>query len=247
MDPAVSFWSKTVKYAKLHSANVLIALLRALPGTCRRNMSDLIQSLEFACWVAGRFGRGASFVPTRDRLWKRMIGTLDKDARVTVYEFGVAYGHVTRWWLSHCGFIGNWYGFDVFTGLPKPWRHFKAGAFSAGGNPPEIQDSRIEWIVGKVEETVSPAIIRKSADGRDRTQRVFILDLDLYEPTRHVLEQLFPLLKEGDVLYLDEAAYWDERAALLEMMNRVPVPLELIGATPVAIALRVAKIRTEGT
>jgi hypothetical protein len=125
-------------------------------------------------------------------------------------------------------------------GLSSPWRHFPAGAFSADGNPPAIEDARIEWIVGKVEDTLSADRIQaSSAAARTDTQRVFLLDLDVYESTKHVLERVFPQLQENDLLYLDEAADWDERRALLEAMQRTPVALELIGATPVAMALRV--------
>jgi len=240
MDPAASSFAKAVKHIKFHLAHLFIRVCRRLPEGCYRNAAELGQSLEFSLWITRTFGRMSPFVATRDRLWARMISHIRQDAKITVFEFGVAYGHATKWWLAHCGWIDTWYGFDTFKGLPRAWRHFPAGAFSADGKPPDIEDPRVEWVVGNVEETFSADMIRTLSPGDgEETQRVFLIDLDLYEPIRYVLEEVFPQLKEGDLLYFDEAADWDERRALLEAMNGMPVLLELIGATPMALALRV--------
>ena len=245
MDPAASRASKAIKRMKLHMAHTFIMGCRLLPGAFHKNAAELGQSLEFSLWIKRVFGAGAS-VPTRDRLWKRMIEGFDPDAKVVGFEYGVAYGHATRWWLAHCPNLKTWYGFDTFTGLPEAWRHFPAGAFNADGKHPDIADSRVEWVVGRVEDTCSGDRVSASeSDSEHNIQRVFILDLDLYKPMQYVLNVIFPRLREGDILYFDEAADWDERRALLEAMESRSVSLKLIGATPMAIALQVAAEQKE--
>ncbi len=246
MDPAASLYAKAMKRMKLHMAHAAIVVCRLLPGAFHRNAADFGQSMEFSLWITRVFGREGASVPTRDRLWKRMIACFAPDSKVVGFEYGVAYGHATRWWLAYCPCITKWYGFDTFTGLPEAWRHFPEGAFSADGNPPNIVDSRIEWVVGRVEDTCSGDRISASeSDAEHKIQRVFILDLDLYKPMQYVLSVIFPRLREGDILYFDEAADWDERRALLEVMEHKSVSLKLIGATPMAIALQVVAEQKE--
>ncbi len=244
MDPAASDFARAIKRVKSHLAHIAIGICRRLPAVFYRNAAELAQSLEYSLWVTRTFGRDSVFLATRERLWRRMLSCLTQDSEVTVFEFGVAYGYTTQWWLSRSSLVDKWYGFDTFTGLPRAWRHFAAGAFDANGKPPEISDSRIEWVVGKVENTFSANWIQPtSSEDETRTQRVFILDLDLYEPTKYVAEQVFPQLQEGDLLYLDEGADWDERRVLLEEMSKIPNRLKLVGATPTALALQVESHR----
>jgi len=244
MDPAASDFARALKRVKSHLAHAVISVLCRLPAVFYRNAAEFGQSLEYSLWVTREFGRGSTFFATREQLWCRMLSCLKQDSEVTVFEFGVGYGYTTRWWLSRSSLIDKWYGFDTFTGLPRAWRHFAAGAFDANGKPPEISDSRIEWIVGKVENTFSANRIQvTSSEDKTKTQRVFILDLDLYEPTKCVARQVFPQLREGDLLYVDEAADWDERRVLLEEMGKAPNSLKLVGATPMALALQVGSHR----
>jgi len=239
MDPAASSFAKALKRVKSRVAHAVISVLRRLPAVWHQRAAEFGQSVEFAFWVTQTFGAESAFFATRERLWRRMISCLRRDATVTVYEFGVAYGHTTRWWLSRCSLIDRWYGFDTFTGLPRAWRHFPAGAFDAGGVPPEIADARIEWIVGKVEDTFAAGHppLESSKDDRD-AQRVFLFDLDLYEPTKCVAERVFPQLRPGDLVYFDEAAHWDERRVLIEELSHAPTSPALLGATPMALALQ---------
>jgi hypothetical protein len=139
---------------------------------------------------------------------------------VTVLEFGVAAGDATRTWLS---LLPNpelsWHGFDTFTGLPTPWIRgdftvAEAGTFDAGGGPPSIDDPRITWHAGLVEDTLPVARL-------DLGPPLFVLfDLDLYEPTAFALRWLAPHLKRGDLLYFDEAYDpWHERRLLDEFID----------------------------
>jgi hypothetical protein len=225
---------------KCHLARFAIWICRLLPAVFYRAAAEFGQSIEFSLWVTRDFGRDSAFFATRERLWRRMLSLLKPDSPVTVFEFGVAYGYTTRWWLSRAPGIDKWYGFDTFTGLPRAWRHFPAGAFDAGGKPPDISDPRVEWVVGRVEETFDDARMSATLPGDEAgVQRVFIFDLDLYQPTKHVAERVFPRLRPGDLVYFDQAVYLDERRALAEEISRSAHALKLVGATPLALALQV--------
>lgn len=240
MHPAASTSALNRKKIKSYLASIAIGICRRLPAVVYRNAAEFGQSLEYSHWVTREFGSDAFFVATRQQLWRRMISCLPPDCEVTAFEFGVAYGHATRWWMSQSSPISKWYGFDTFAGLANRWRHFEAGAFDANGEPPQMSDSRVEWVVGKVEDTFTVDRIQVSPpQASPGTQRLFLFDLDNYEPTKCVAEKIFPHLEEGDILYFDEAADWDERRVLVEEMDRSPNEIEQIGATPMALALRV--------
>jgi hypothetical protein len=65
----------------------------------------------------------------------------------------------------------------------------------------------------------------------------FIFDLDLYGPSRFVWDVLQSKLKDGDVLYFDEAFDSDERRIINEeIVNRMFI---IIGYTPYALAVKV--------
>lgn len=228
------------KLLKFHFAHLFIRCCHTLPGSGHRNFAEFGQSLEFSYWVYREFGSDSVYLPTRFKLWKKMIKALDTDRDTAVFEFGVAYGTATRWWLSNCDSITSWIGFDTFTGLPSPWRHHPAGAFSTKGHPPDVSDSRVRWITGKVEETLGTEtlaeLIKKSGAS---SQRIFLFDLDLYGPTKHVLESIMAHLQEGDILYFDEAADFDERRAFLELREMSSFSFKLLGATPMAMAVEI--------
>jgi len=235
-------FQKWLKLMKFHFAHIFILLCRWMPGNCYRNFAELGQSLEFSFWISREFGSKSMFVPTRGKLWDRMIASIDEEQEVTVFEFGVAYGNATKWWLSRCKNIEKLYGFDTFTGLPRAWRHFQTGAFSSNGNPPEIADPRVEWIVGEVEKTLTSELLESlTKKNGSKSQCIYLLDLDLYESTKYVLECILPHLQKGDLLYFDEAADLDERRAFLEIFGGENVLPHLIGATPMAMALQIVE------
>ena len=239
MDKAATPFARRLKRIKTYFAYAAIAVCRSLPGAALRNAGQFGQSLEFAWWITRTFGPNTRFFATREQLWHRMLSSFAPNTTLTVCEFGVAYGYITRWWIDLCPMVVKWYGFDTFTGLPIAWQHFPIGAFDAKGNPPGINDPRIEWVIGKVEDTfcVNRFGLNVSRSD-DRAQRIFFFDLDLYEPTKHVVTQILPHLWEGDILYFDEAANMDERRVLIEEMDTIVHNTHLIGSTPVALALR---------
>lgn len=131
----------------------------------------------------------------------------------------------------------SWAGFDRFTGLPRGWRNLPAGTFDANGAPPDIQDSRIQWFIGDVEETIKLLNIE-----RERAYpAVVFFDLDIYEPSLVAWNYLKDHLKMGDLLYFDEAFDQDER----KLLNEAILPsgaFEFIAASHLSLALKVLEI-----
>jgi predicted O-methyltransferase YrrM len=113
-----------------------------------------------------------------------------------VLEFGVATGTsltiLTEGLPKH-----QVYGFDVFTGLPEPWRPgFPAGAF-AQDELPRVPGA--ELVVGLFADTL-PGFLRE----HDGPLALLHLDADLYSATRDVLQLLGDRLVPGSVVVFDE-------------------------------------------
>jgi hypothetical protein len=115
-------------------------------------------------------------------------------------EFGVSVGGSLRLFANKLGFI---YGFDSFLGLEQPWSSLLArkGAFDLGGEIPKSAQNipNTKLVVGRVEETLSNFLQNNS------TKISFAhMDLDLYSPTKFVLEQIKPRLQSGSLILFDE-------------------------------------------
>lgn len=154
-------------------------------------------------------------------------------------EFGVAFGHASYWWLSNHDerVISTWDGYDRFSGLPRPWRELPSGAFNAEGKTPAIDDVRVAWHVGNIEDTIVKLDASRIANGR----RLIYFDLDLYEPSKVAWDSVFPYLKPGDILYFDEAFDGDERRLLNDSIMPAGT-YDLIGATDMNLAIEVLSI-----
>jgi len=158
-------------------------------------------------------------------------------------EFGVAWGYATNWWLQRLPDRNlTWHGFDTFTGLPTTWDReglivAPLGAFSAHGDTPRIDDSRVEWHVGDVKQTLAA----RDWSGLGGRPLFVMFDFDLYEPTAVAMQALLPYFKAGDVLYFDEAFdAWNERRAIDELLlGRFHVTC--LGSTATALALRLER------
>ena len=190
---------------------------------------------DFVEWQTFRFGR-AHTLRSREHLWSVLAQRMEPDRPWHVLEFGVASGYATRWWLDELRPAESltWDGFDLFSGLPRPWRGLDAGAYGTGGEPPAINDPRITWHVGDVAETVGSVDATQLADGG----RLALFDLDLYEPTVAAWNFVQPLLRPGDLLCFDEAMDGEERRVLDELV--LPSgSFEYIGGTPWALGLAV--------
>jgi hypothetical protein len=215
---------------KLHE---IAARLFRGSSTLRTKASNAGQIAEYVAWQQRVFGQLPTFFGHQEKLYERLAQQLDPNRPLFALEFGVAHGYATNWWLQRlAGRDVAWHGFDRFTGLPRAWREHDAGAFDAGGKPPPIDDERVCWHVGDVEETVGAVDLISARDA----QWLVLFDLDLYEPTAFAWEVFSAHLRPGDVIYLDEAGLEDERRVLDEMI--LPsIGCEPVGATPLGLGL----------
>lgn len=194
-------------------------------STLRGKAINAGQIADYLEWQQRLWNGRPSVLGRREDLWGRMAERLDPARPLVALEFGVAWGYATHWWVQRlAGRELAWHGFDRFTGLPRSWREHEAGAFDAGGEPPAIEDSRIEWHVGDVEDTITAIDLAAVRDA----QWLILFDLDIYEPTAIAWHAIAPHLQPGDLIYLDEAIDSDERRVLDEMI------LPSIGCEPIA-------------
>ena len=101
--------------------------------------------------------------------------------------------------------------------------------FSEVGYP----ESRLHFVVGRVEETIPGAAPARIA--------ILRLDTDWYESTRHELEHLYPRLSPGGVLLLDDYGYWEgARRAVDEFLEATGEPLLLTRMASGRIAVKPA-------
>jgi hypothetical protein len=233
-----AFRSVDVTSAVSYKLHIIASRLFRASSRLRTKTMNAGEIADFVDWQLRVFGDCPTFVGRREKLWERLEQRLDPNRPLLALEFGVAYGYATNWWLSRLG--GRdvvWHGFDRFTGLPRAWREHRQGAFDAGGKPPAIDDERVRWHVGDVEDTLTAVDLAAARDA----QWLVLFDLDIYEPTAFAWEAISAYLRPGDVIYLDEAVMQDERRVIDEMI--LPsIGCEPVGATPLGLGLVVTRI-----
>ena len=155
-------------------------------------------------------------------------------AQFRFIEFGVFEGALAKYFMKfNSELVESWHGFDTFTGLPKDWGDLPAGTFSTGGETPKIDGMKLHWYVGLVE--ASKKEIGKAA--REISLAKFIIfDLDLYEPSKTAWDCIEHELRPGDVIYFDEAYYYDERNLISEIIDIKQINLKIIGFTIFGVA-----------
>jgi hypothetical protein len=137
-------------------------------------------------------------------------------APINYLEFGVFRGDTLRWWTgTNRNPNSTFVGFDSFEGLPEKFERIPKGAFSAGGQIPQISDPRCSFVKGLFQDTLPGWLV-----GRELPHRTIVhLDADLYSSTLLVLSQLLPKLVRDDMLLFDEFnAYLHEYRALVETL-----------------------------
>lgn len=224
--------------AILNTAQTIAARLFRASSTLRTKTINAGQVADFIDWQQRVFGCQPTVFGRREQLWERLAQRLDPSRPLVALEFGVAWGYATNWWLRRLhGRELVWHGFDRFTGLPRAWREQEQGAFGAGGKPPAIDDPRVRWHVGDVQDTLSAIDLVAARNA----QWLMLFDLDIYEPTAFAWEMIGAHVQPGDVVYFDEAIDGDERRVLNEIV--LPsIGFEPIGATALALGLVVARV-----
>ncbi len=178
----------------------------------------------------------AKFFYTREGLWKSFAPQLNGTSW-RGFEFGVASGDSTKKLLkmSYSKTCESWHGFDTFTGLPKAWGDLPLGAFSTGGIPPKINDERITWHIGRIEQTYKSI----SEVNKTKSCLLVIFDFDLYDASKIAWDEIAKSLKTGDIVYFDEAYEIDEAQLITEIFDSQIFELRVLGYTSMGIAFYV--------
>ena len=195
----------------------------------------LSEVVSFVYWQKKSFG-AVEFIRSKEELFSLMqLSVSSNHSKFEVYEFGVAHGYMTNWFLnspkSLTSEIAHYAGFDTFEGLDKEYRNFPVGSFTNHNKFPALSDSRLTWYKGKIEETLT-LIERPSHPS------IWIFDLDLPEATIAAWKIIEPLIKSGDILYFDEG-FDSEEFEIVKMVYNSHLNLLYIGTTFQAIAFKV--------
>lgn len=123
---------------------------------------------------------------------KRVAEEIGSDSDVLLLEFGVFQGRSMAFWSqSFKGANSTFHGFDSFEGLPETWnRNHPKGTFSTGGAIPQIDDGRVHFHKGWIQNTLPP-FLNGLPEAEDR-KVICHIDVDLYSATLFVLCSLWP-------------------------------------------------------
>lgn len=162
----------------------------------------------------------------REEIWTSVGQRIGRDTEVLLLEFGVFKGNSMRFWISQFANPNSqFHGFDSFAGLPEDWvGKMVKGAFDTQGQVPDIDDSRVSFHVGWIQNTL-PTFVRDHAEALKSFKNVIVhVDVDLYSAALFVLATLWHSL---DTFYLvfDEFAI-DENLALADFSSAFPIKCE---------------------
>jgi hypothetical protein len=189
---------------RLNIAVKRLILASRFPSRLVEPIAGLLQLGEFL--RAGNL-RGSFEAADRYQLYARIREELSLgDSPIEYMEFGVYKGESIRWLVGKNRHPeSRFYGFDSFEGLPESWRlnatySLPAGHFSTQGTPPDIGDSRIEWVKGLFQDTLE----NFAASWQPRHRLILHLDADLYSSTLFALAVMNRFVAPGTVLIFDE-------------------------------------------
>lgn len=127
-------------------------------------------------------------------------------SEIQYLEFGVFQGESLKYFKNKINDkTSRFFGFDTFEGLPEKWGSVDAGGYSNHGKIPQINDSRVSFIVGLFQETLTQFI--KDHSNLKTKRKVIHLDADLYSSTSYVLKVIDSILTKDDILIFDEFGY----------------------------------------
>ena len=119
-----------------------------------------------------------------------------------ILEFGVFTGTSLRLWGNNLD--QTVYGFDSFEGLEQTFGGFDASTkFLRRGRKPNRIGRNSQLVIGRVEESLEPFLANQSLGNEG--QVIFChFDMDVYEPTKFVLDKIRDRFRPGTLLLFDE-------------------------------------------
>ena len=92
----------------------------------------------------------------RYKVWEKVPEYIDANKDILYLEFGVWEGHSIKFFAEkYKSKNSEFYGFDTFYGFPEDCLDMKKGHYSTSGNTPKTSDSRIKFIKGLFQETLT--------------------------------------------------------------------------------------------
>src|SRR5579862_8929246 len=149
---------------------------------------------------------------------------------VDYLEFGVYKGDSLRTWAKlNKNSSSRLFGFDSFEGLPEDWVASKPkGTFSTGGKTPDIEDSRVEFVVGLFQQSL-PSFL---SSYQPRNRLLIHNDSDLFSSTLYTLAVLNPVIQPGTIIIFDEFnVVLDEYRALTSYASAFMRNYKIVAAT----------------
>lgn len=141
----------------------------------------------------------------RFELYEYLNSEVIGDTAIDYLEFGVFQGEtVFKWAALNENDSSRFFGFDSFEGLPDGWDGVletkKKAHFGVDGLIPKTEDSRIKFVKGLFQETLSDF----KASFKPSERLVIHNDSDLFSSTLYTLTMLDEIITEGTILIFDE-------------------------------------------
>lgn len=181
----------------------------------------------------------------RQQVWNHSIDIIGKDTDINLLEFGVFKGNSMRHWVkNYTNPNSTFHGFDSFEGLPHDWvGKMIQGTFDVGKQTPDINDPRVNFHVGWIQNTL-PEFLKQAS--LPKKTHVIHIDVDIYSASLFVLTTLWHYLDEFYVLF-DEFTV-DENLSFAHFNSAYPLKFEFFGYRlnkenlPTQVVAKVSKV-----
>ncbi len=195
------------------------------------NLAVPVRKMERAIAADNLDGQFAALKDTpqlsgREEIWGQAAERMGADEPVLVLEFGVYKGKSMRFWADKfTNPASSLHGFDSFRGLPEDWlTKFPQGAFDVQGQTPNIDDDRVAFHVGWIQNTL-PVFLDENAELIKNAKNVLVhIDVDIYSASLFVLATLWHKLDKFSLMF-DEFSV-DENQSFADFTSAFPVKYE---------------------
>ncbi len=175
------------------------------PKERRTTFAELerLSQIESAAYIYNHLEKAVLF-KIDEWYWSYLISKVPKEG--LLLEFGVFGGRSINYAADQL--IKNndprtIYGFDSFEGLSEDWSgtNKTSKSFTSSGKLPEVRQN-VQLTKGWVEDTFLPFLDK--IEEQNRKMAYVHFDMDVYTPTKFVLENIFQYLVPGTIINFDE-------------------------------------------